>query len=288
MPIRHFFLKVRRKIIKKYIKLTHPKSERNKAHYWPDITTSPDHVFYKTRQMGSTRLTDLAKQIDQLSDHNSVINIVGSGPSVNDLDFQKLTEHANIFLNGSISLAIKHELPVAGHVILDPYFVFSRIDLLQNNLPRHNLILSLGAMCAIAERDITILERHDVFVFNEVILSADRLFSDDIDSYLVDGGSVISIAMQVAVNTSVQEVRLLGLDIGNAAQPRFYETKDNVQRNCLLSDFESKIVPFMQASASVYRKKGISLVNCSPISKLSYEIIPYWGGYQYEPDIIHY
>ncbi len=284
MSISYFFLKARRKLIKKYIKLTHPRTERNKAHYWPDITTSSDHAFYRKRQLGSTRLTDLAKQADEVLEQDSLINIVGSGPSVNQLDFQKLTEHVNIFLNGSVSLAIEHDLPVFAHVILDPYFVFSRIDLLQNNLPRYNLILSLGAMCAIAERDISILERHNVFVFNEVSLAADRLFSDDINRYLVDGGSVISIAMQVAVNTSAKEVRLLGLDIGNAAQPRFYETKDNAQRNLLLSDFECKIVPFMQAAAAAYRAKGVSLVNCSPISKLPYEIIPYWDGYQLDSE----
>ncbi len=286
MSISHIFLKVRRKLIKKYIKLTHPRAERNKAHYWPDVTTSSEYVFYKNKAMGSTSLTDLAKQVDDVLDQDSVINIVGSGPSVKQLDFQKLTEHANIFLNGSISLAIEHDLPVFAHVILDPYFVFSRIDLLQNNLLKYNLILSLGAMCAIAERDISILERHNVFVFNEVSLSADRVFSDDINRYLVDGGTVISIAMQFAVNTSAQEVRLLGLDIGNAAQPRFYETKDNAQRNLLLSDFESKIVPFMQAAAKVYRAKGMSLVNCSPISKLPYEIIPYWSGYQLKSETV--
>lgn len=274
------YLRVRRNLIKKYIKLSHPRKDRKKAHYWPDISISEDSVYYRKTPVGSARLSSLAELIAPDTTLNQVINIIGSGPSVNDLDLAHLSKHVNIFLNGSISLAIASNLPVFAHVILDPYFIFNRFDLLQNSLPRYNLVLSFGALCAIAERDMSILAKHNIYVFREEDLSPDRVFSDDIDSFVIDGGSVISIAIQFAAICAVEEVRLIGLDIGNARQPRFYETNENAQRNCLLSDFETKIVPFMQAASLCYQKKGIKLVNCSPISKLPYDIIPYWGGYQ--------
>lgn len=129
----------------------------------------------------------------------------------------------NIFLNGSISLAHENKLPIFAHVIIDSNFVNNRFDLIRKYSKNIKLILSLGALCSIAERDFSIIKNNDIYIIRKLIRG--NLFSNDISNYLVEGGTVMASAMQIVFYSNPSVVFLLGLDISNCNLPRFYEKK---------------------------------------------------------------
>ncbi len=85
----------------------------------------------------------------------------------------------------------------------------------------------------------------------------------------------MSIGIQLAYFCKADRTYLVGLDIGNANQPRFYETNKNKQKSGLLKDYQEKILPFMKEASLMFKDEGMRLYNCSPVSKLPYDIIPY-------------
>jgi hypothetical protein len=268
-----WFTKLRRRIIKRYIKITHEKSNWFKADYWPDIKNHNHEWYFR-----DTRLEVLPLSSIDLT--NKSVNIIGSGPSVKNLELDKLKDSNNIFLNGAISLSYDYDLPVFAHVIMDSNFVYNCFDLIKRKVQyRTKLILSLGALCAIAERDLSILQRNDIYIFHIKPLSDECHFSIDIDNYLIDGGTVMAIAIQAVLQSHPKKVYLLGLDISNAHLPRFYESQGNMQKSGLQKDFEHKILPFMTAASSQYKNDNVEIFNCSPISKLPFEIISYSDYY---------
>ncbi|CDT91086.1 hypothetical protein [Vibrio coralliirubri] len=266
--------RIRRKIIKKYIKLTHKKSDWFKADYWPDVTFKEEQWHFKQNKLDILTLSSL-----ELAE--SRVNIIGSGPSVNELDFAKLKEANNIFLNGAISLAHKEDLPIFAHVIMDSNFVYNRFDLLKNSAKnKSKLILSLGALCAIAERDFEIIRNNEIYLFHIKPISDTDSFTHNIDQYVIDGGTVMAVAIQSVLNANPSSAYLLGLDISNAHLPRFYEQEKHVQKSGLQKDFEDKILPFMTEAKKQYDAKEVGLYNCSPVSKLPFDIIPYSDHYE--------
>ena len=266
--------RIRRRIIKKYIKLTHKKSEWFKADYWPDVTFKKDQWYFKQNKLDVLSLSSLELK-------ESSVNIIGSGPSINELDLVRLKETNNIFLNGAISLAHKEDLPIFAHVIMDSNFVYNRFDLLKNSAKnKSRLILSLGALCAIAERDFDIIRNNDIYLFHIKPISEKEKFTNNLDQYIIDGGTVMAVAIQSVFNANPSSTYLLGLDISNAHLPRFYEHEKHVQKSGLQKDFEDKILPFMVEAKKQYDTKEIGLYNCSPVSKLPFDIIPYSDHYE--------
>ncbi|KAB2823520.1 hypothetical protein [Aliivibrio finisterrensis] len=266
-------LRLRRKAIKRYIKLTTPRSEWFKADYWPDLKKQDDNWFFKNIKLNIRKLSSI-------NTNNKIVNIIGSGPSVNDLDLKKLKSGKNVFLNGAVSLAYENKLPIYAHVIMDSNFIYNRFDLLKKNNYRIKYILGLGAICAIAERDINILLDNDIYLFYVDPLTNSRQFSNSINDHVIDGGTVMSIAIQVFLNSNPSIVYLLGLDISNAHLPRFYEHYHNMQKSGLQKDFEYKILPFMKSASAQYHQNNVELYNCSPVSKLPFDIIPYSDHYE--------
>ncbi|WP_375321558.1 hypothetical protein [Aliivibrio logei] len=269
----HLLLRIRRKLIKKIIKLTHNSADYYKADYWPYVKEQNDSIYFKNKKIKTHNLLNL-----ELGNHT--VNIIGSGPSINGLDLSKIKSDNNIYLNGSINVAEKYNLPIFAHIIMDANFVYNRFDLIKQNTKNTNIILSLGALCAIAERDISILNNNKVYIFKTEKLSKDIIFTNDINNNIIDGGTVMSIAIQTVFHNNPKEAYLLGLDISNAKEPRFYENENNKQKCGLLKDYDEKILPFMKEASLKFKSNNIEIFNCSPISKLPFDIIPYSDRYE--------
>lgn len=134
---------------------------------------------------------------------------------------------------------------------MDVTFVKNRFDIIKSINPCH-LFLSLGAACAIAERDLELLKIHKITIFTvskgdntNFLSSGDSFFSKRINNMFFDGGTVMSIAIQLAYHIAPLYVYLLGLDISNSTEPRFYEIKEKSLKSGLLKDYDKKILPFM-------------------------------------------
>ena len=282
-------MKLRHKVIRTYLKLTDKTDYKSKSDYWPWIHISPVgankySIYYAGKEIcRSSSFADFGNSMDKVA-------IVGSGPSVSMMCFDKLSQLKCILLNGAMALIRDQNINPLACVIIDSTFVENRYDLLQVLPEGSNLILAPGAIRAIAERNPNFLSAMNVYLTQNIAHpcyypgphfensqkeALEQNFSSNLDCGYVDGGTVMAVAIQLASQISVKDTYLVGLDIGNSASPRFYETNKNKQKCGLLQAYETSILPFMKVTAARFRASQMSIYNCSPISALPYSVVPY-------------
>ncbi len=282
-------------LIKKYLTITQGKNTRYAFSYWPYISlknnSSETEVLFKGKKIFS------ASSFDSLRPTNEDIYILASGPSIKKQDLTLLRHKQVITLNGSISAAKEAGFIPFFHFIMDANFILKRPDLALLVPPETPIALSLSAVKAAAIFTPEILKKHPICLAKNPLeiypfprLSVEELdevnfaknssntsaFSLNPEKGFFDGGSVLTLALQLAYYCKFKRVFLLGFDIGNAEEPRFYETTKNRLSCGLLNDYESKILPFMRLAAALYKQAGREIYNCSAITKLPYEIVPFF------------
>lgn len=269
--------KFKESCIKRYLKLT--KKDKIYSHsVYPYIKTQEKDsgvfdVFFKNEYLFTS------KSFDLLKGNYENIFIVGSGPSVSKQNTDKLKNKNVIFLNGSILTALEKSIIPMAYIIIDANFILNRMDIINKIQKGTNIILSPSAIKALAFFSPQTLTENNIFILSYITEPAKHKtyfeFSSNPQKGFADGGTVMSIGIQLAYFCKAETTYLVGLDISNANQPRFYETVKNKQKCGLLKDYQQKILPFMKQAALMFKEKGMALYNCSPISKLPYDIIPY-------------
>lgn len=296
--MKNILYKWQESIIKKYIYCTKGKSYTYAYSYWPYIkyrinsNSSADILFKNRLLVKSQPFTNLHSEL-----YIEKCYILGSGPSIKKQDLSCLRDKPVITLNGSITAAKQYNLKPILHCIIDATFICNKFSILQNNLPPQvPLGLSPSVLKALVWYVPELLKNHPVYLLLNPLeifpypsktvkeLNTDYFITNDNKNSafsifpqagLFDGGTVMSIAIQLSYYMGFKKTFLLGLDISNANQPRFYE-KQGQQLKCgLLDDYENKILPFMTLTANIFNKTGRLIYNCSPVSKLPYSIIPY-------------
>lgn len=288
MYIYNRVLKARRLVIRKLFKLFDRQNYKERSEFWPWVS-----VQYMGH--GLHRLTSLSKKHfvlgspSHIEKNSTSIAIIGSGPSIKDVDFGKLDKSIDlILLNGAIGLAKRHSLNPLCCIIIDSTFVENRFEIVKNMPAGTRLVTTIGCLRAIYERDKKILDNISIFLtrninsqfyMNAKIGEIDHFlnngFSDDLNAGYVDGGTVMSVGIQMAFQLNAKDIFLFGFDIGNAHEPRFDENNKNKQKSGLLKDYELKIFPFMNKVKELAYQKNIKVNNCSKITKLPYDVIPY-------------
>lgn len=87
----------------------------------------------------------------QQSLYGKAVNIIASGPSVQQLAFSTLLDLPTIFVNGSISLTENHTFTnVVGYVISDARFIHHRPDILRQHYTGQPLYATLAVFEAMA------------------------------------------------------------------------------------------------------------------------------------------
>lgn len=89
----------------------------------------------------------------------------------------------------------------------------------------------------------------------------------DVTSGFVEAGTVAYVATQLAFSLGAIEINLYGIDLLNSNQPRFYETQDNAAPCKLDKAITDRIVPSFNLLGNVYKQRGVTVINHSPISK---------------------
>jgi hypothetical protein len=218
---------------------------------------------------------------------NSVL-IIGSGPSVKGQDLSELPPRSTILLNGAISLIgeqIREPLAVA---IEDERFVWRHFAMIRDRLALETLCLfSPGVLNAICELDKDWLAGRSVILidnirkpygeprrtedalreFGFVTLDGVAGFSAEPDRGVFQGGSVAISALQFALRTNARRIGFLGVDISNANAPRFYETAGETAFSGI-AGAEQRILAHIALAKRFAEKKGVSLINHSPVSAL--------------------
>lgn len=282
-------------LIKAYLSCTRGREMRYAFSYWPYVavkeTPCGKDVLFKGKKVFSSL------SLDSMLRPGEDVYILGSGPSVKQQDLSRLAGKNVITLNGSISAAEKYGFVPLLHFIADANFILKRPQLAQAIPAGVPLALSLSAIKAAAVFAAGLFQNRALFLVENPLekyprpriapaeLPEDKFVKDDLgktafslDPYagLFDGGTVLTLAVQTAYFLRFKRVFLLGFDIGNAAEPRFYETKKNRVKCGLLNDYEHKILPFMKLAAQVFNSAGREIYNCSPITKLPYSVVPYF------------
>lgn len=234
------------------------------------------------------------------------ILIVGSGPSMNDSDLATMEKRSAILLNGAIGLigqAIAEPLAVA---IEDERFIWRHFALVRAHVaPETILLLSTEVIRAICEIEPAFLGGRQIILidnirkpYRQVLQSLDRLsvlpfvvldgereagVSLDPDKGVFQGGSVAISALQFAMFCEPREIGLLGIDIVNADQPRFYERAGQVAGSGIVRA-RNRIVAHFRLAKDVCARRGITIRNHSAVSALVAEGFAYDDRFAREKD----
>lgn len=93
----------------------------------------------------------------------------------------------------------------------------------------------------------------------------------DITQGFVEGGTVAYVAAQLAFSRNASAIHLYGIDLLNSDQPRFYESKNDSAPSKLDKAITERIVPSFNLLGRVYKERGVSVTNHSPISKALFD-----------------
>ncbi len=286
--LRKLILKYRYSLLKRWLrKLGHPHYRELAKHYdgvyiVPQQTYFPEQssfLYYGKKVVETCPLSSLKKHFS-----TKKIAIVGSGPSINDLNLSKLENVDCILLNGTISLIDSHKIRPSLITIIDEQFCRDRFELIKTIPQEVPLLLSDRAIRQIIKIDYHFFINRQVYLANFDLFHQydyqEKYFDDEKISQLeygfLDGGTVMATALQMAIAFKIaQTIYLLGFDIGNANQARFNEQDGKQLPSYLLSHFDTRILPFMKCISQYCKRNNQVVLNCSSQTKLSYEIFAY-------------
>ncbi|MGL6122636.1 MAG: hypothetical protein ACRC1W_06360 [Shewanella sp.] len=281
-------LKFRRLLLRQILKVIARSDYKAKSEYWPWVRLEESGDAHQYTLFSFSKELKKLSLIVGMDVVNRDFIIVGSGPSIREVNFSSLEEHRNvILLNGAISLISQHKIRPFCCVVIDSTFIENRFDIIEGLPTGTRLLTTLGCLRAIHERNTGLIKRLDIYLTQEItnpIYEVDANvqenaildgFSDDVGIGYVDGGTVMAVAIQLVFQLSAANVFLLGFDIGNANLPRFNETSLQRLKSGLINDYEQKILPFMYHVKEKSLCRGVAVYNCSPITKLPYDITPY-------------
>lgn len=267
---------------------------RARAHYhsWlPVLTiharssTNAGQVIYRGRT-----IIDLETSECLAAACGDCIYIVGSGPSVRAQDLKVLPPRSAMLLNGAIALIGEQiDVPLAV-VIEDERFVWRHFAMMREKIsPQHTCLFSVGVLRAICEIEPSWFGGRSVVLIDDIrkpygrrrravselakldyvrlSSSGDAGCSTQPDCGVFQGGSVVISALQFACAMPVRTIGLVGIDISNAAAPRFYETKDAVAYSGV-ADAEARILSHVDLARTVAHSRARDVRNHSPISAL--------------------
>ena len=234
------------------------------------------------------------------------VNIVASGPSMQDVDFAPLLPRPTFFVNGSIGLLEQYDFAqVAGYVITDARFIAHQPEMIRTHYHGQPLYATQAVYQAMAEQMPEILEQyhhamrlifavdrppsasalprylkwlqkkpkladyqqHRAFIIDARHAPQAIGVSLDVTQGFVEAGTVAYATAQLAYTLGASSIHLYGIDLLNSTQPRFYENEDNRAPCKLDKAVMERIVPSFQLLCARYADNGVCVVNHSPISK---------------------
>ncbi|MCD7111865.1 glycosyl transferase [Rhizobium sp. DKSPLA3] len=250
------------------------------APYGPERT-----ILFRDRPSGTllppSALSDLA---------GSDITIVGSGPSVRDADLGALANCSTLLLNGAIALVPERVPRPLAFAVEDERFVYRHFQTFIAGLDRSILcLLSVAVIRAILEHDPDwLLERSVILIDNLLkpygenrrdLSGVSRMPAMTVDMPsrsgvsldpalgVFQGGSVAVSALQFTLFCRPRIVGFIGIDIANAAQPRFYEAPGERVFSGV-SEAEGRILAHIRLAKTVGEARGSTFVNYARTSAL--------------------
>jgi hypothetical protein len=219
------------------------------------------------------------------------VTIVGSGPSVREAPLERLPRRSALLLNGAISLIGAGIADPFAIAIEDERFVWRHFAMMAERIGRDiPCLFSPGVIRAIFDIDPYWLTGRNVILIDDIRkpygaprrsaealshlpfvrlnAAGDAGFSLDPDRGVFQGGSVAISALQFVLSTGAPEIGFIGVDISNAAAPRFYERPGETAYSGV-ADAEARILAHIELANRIAEERGQRLINHSPVSALA-------------------
>jgi Kdo-III transferase WaaZ len=233
--------------------------------------------------------------------------IVGTGPSVNDIDFARLKGQTCFGVNGAIAKFLDTGLE-------PEYYAISTYDFFENRFDMVREAINSGAKCffpfwglgKICEQDASALKDSQVYLLDPLnqrydvpamgASAFDKWASNDPDMILnpniqsrtdqvgfctnmekgyFHGENIVYTALQHAYYLGFRRIFILGMDLNySGPQARFYEDNSDIRPTWIDASFERSIVPCFEIVRDMLAQTNIEVYNLSAKSKLSSDIIP--------------
>lgn len=266
---------------------THSKQYQHNKNLWP---------YFKVIRSGSGELSDVFFKGNRISSidlnfsiKNKPLVIMATGPSVGDINSDFFDESFDYLgVNGAFSM---RTVMFDWYVILDRDFVKKRLALVKEIVARKDLVLFCGyaslevicssipfaeIRCQMKIIEIASARKIERFLMPSGQVNPDDTnyhwhndmgFSDKIERFLFDYGTVTYPALQIACLLGYKKIYIAGLDMNNFNLPRFYETSEDKLPTRLAKDFENISRSFHSAQAYC-SSHNIQVINLSPNSAI--------------------
>ena len=253
-----------------------------RAHWhetWPGLRLEragggrPGRIVYRRRELAP--LLPLATFAERVGD---TVTVIGSGPSIRQVDPRRLPGYP-ILLNGALTLGLDGALAVE-----DERFVWRHLAMLEERLrPGMPRLFSPAVIRVLAARAPRLLAEGPVVLMENLGKRAGEVrrrqvpfVSETPQEGIVVAGTVAFSALQMALGMRVRRVALAGVDLGNAGEPRFYETAGRTAPSGIVTGLD-RILAHFSAALELARRRDVAIETVTPGSALE------WVGVRYRP-----
>ncbi|GAA4325877.1 sugar glycosyltransferase [Pigmentiphaga soli] len=294
MPVSRRLANTALKLLYRY---SHGPRYRHNERLWPHVAVDRDAdgniagYSYRGRPLPLAN-TELARGAASGMGH-----IIASGPSINEIDYGRLSLSHVMGVNGAIALADRHPVRFDYYCFNDTGFVRARPGMVRR-IVAQDLLLFTTPLCLWHVLQLvppealrcrlflvenpqwrawlparTMAEvRRDHSESELAIFDLERAlgFGHDIRKGVFDVGTVAYTALQIMAWLGFTEIVLHGVDLVDAAAaPRFYESAADRLPTTLDAYLPGHILPSFVQAAALLRESGVQIVNLSPRGALS-------------------
>jgi len=196
------------------------------------------------------------------------IVILGNGPSLSEVNFDKLSDPVFIGLNGSALIANEKNIKEKYYVLSDLRFVKdqAKLSILKNNLNSCTKIVIRKELFNYVRDELD----NDLYPIRS--LGRDG-FSMDVRKGFYFGCTTVMLALQLASYLGAKRIFLCGVDLKyDPLKPRFYK-EDKVHS---VDNYSCVQIHNIRNSFKILKQHGVALFNCSSNSLLR-PYIPYYA-----------
>ncbi|GGX60452.1 hypothetical protein [Saccharospirillum salsuginis] len=281
-------------LVRRWYRLSQPPKLRHMARTLPYLKLKPAgdawDVYWKGR-----KVTRTAPWSELKAGAPERLYVIGSGPSIREQYIDRLAGEACVLLNGAIALTLDGTLGRPFAVMVeDARFILEKGDMLKR-LPRGTRLCLVGsALRALGEVDPELFSHFRLYFIQgfETPYGRPRRSLEAVDPRhfrqsgraklslnMEEGhfgcGTVMYCGIQLAFYLRVRALFLVGFDMTNFEQPRFYESERNAAWTGLVKAYHGRVLPAMELAAHTARDVGMTIENCSHTSAIPRTLFPF-------------
>lgn len=233
--------------------------------------------------------------------------VLGTGPSINELDLHQLGGHPVIGVNGAIAVMAKYQLRPAHYTVTDLDFFENRFAMIRQVIESgSSCFFSSGGLRIIAEKDPTLLAAKTLYL-SEVVnrpYGRPRLrqeeflrwaneeealvlpqpprdddsrvgWSRDLRHGVFCSRTILFRALQIAAFLGYERIYVLGMDLNyKGPEARAYDEGAKARPTKIERDFEPFILPAFQVLKGEIEAGRLEVYNLSDKSRLPEDVLP--------------